>query len=321
VGPGSGAATYRPVFSVLAGGGQIANGDAQTFRYGIAGALVNLGPQQGPQTFQGTITGPGVNGLTVQFNGFARRFPAILSGGVVDAASNIAGQGLAPGSYIAIYGSDLSDDVEVESTNNLPVSLSTVSVSFDGGGLSLPGHLYFVSPGQVDVQIPWEFAGQSSVAMKVTVSGNAAYLQSNVYTVPLNTESPNFFLNSGTVADALDNTTGALITTANPAAAGEILQLYANGLGPVSNQPPSGEPASASPLSLTAAPVGVTIGGKPATVFGGGAFLAPGFVGLYQINIQVPSGLSAGPQPISITVNGLISPLTLAGSPVVLPVK
>jgi uncharacterized protein (TIGR03437 family) len=129
-------------------------------------------------------------------------------------------------------------------------------------------------------------------------------------------------MNSGTVADALDNTTGALITTANPATGDEILQLYANGLGPVTNPPASGEPASGSPLSATTSPVTVTVGGKQATVYAGGnAFLAPGFVGLYQIDIQVPTGLTSGPQPIAISVGGQTSPLTANGTTVILPIK
>lgn len=315
-------ALYPTLFSPISGGGQIVSGDAQTFRYGIAGAFVTLGTQPGQQIFQGTAlntAGP----LTVEFDGYARPLPFIAAGGVVDAASNQAGQGLAPGSYIAIYGAYLSDDLQLESTSSLPVSLSAVSVSFDSsdGSLSLPGHLYFVSPTQVDVQIPSEFQGQSSVFMKVSVEGNATDLQGNVYTVPLNPYSPAFFLNSGTVADARDNTTAALITTANPATAGEILQLYANGLGPVTNQPASGEPAPVSPLSQTIVPVTVTVGGQQATVIGGNAFLAPGIVGLYQIDIYVPSGLSAGPQPIAITVGGLTSPTASGGSTIYLPVK
>ena len=168
----------QPVqFSVVEGGGAILRGDSQTYRYGIAGAFVKLGPQAGPHTFRGTV-----GNLSVDFNGYARPYPSIRAGGVVDAASNLAGQGLAPGSYIAIYGDNLSDALQIVSTTFLPVSLSTVSVSFDGGGLSLPGHLHFVSPGQVNVQIPWEFQGQSSVLMKVNVSGNAWYLQSDTYT-------------------------------------------------------------------------------------------------------------------------------------------
>ena len=53
----------------------------------------------------------------------------------------------------------LADATQVFSTDYLPVSLSAVSVSFDGGGFSLPGRLYFVSPGQVNVQVPWSFRG------------------------------------------------------------------------------------------------------------------------------------------------------------------
>src|ERR1039457_4233714 len=109
--------------------------------------------------------------------------------GVVNASSDLVGQGLAPGSYISIYGTSLADALVFSPTLSLPVSLGTVSVSFDGGGLSLPGHISFVSPGQVNVQIPWEFQGQSSVKMAVSVG----YIPSAVYTVPLNTDSPGIF--------------------------------------------------------------------------------------------------------------------------------
>jgi uncharacterized protein (TIGR03437 family) len=66
----------------------------------------------------------------------------------------------------------------------------------------------------------------------------------------------------------------------------------------------------------------VTIGGKPATVQFSG--LTPPYVGLYQVNVQVPTGLTPGNQPITIANGGATSPSQTAGSSpqtIVLPVK
>jgi uncharacterized protein (TIGR03437 family) len=128
-------------------------------------------------------------------------------------------------------------------------------------------------------------------------------------------------------ADARDNNTGALITTSSPATAGEVLQLYCNGLGPVTNRPVplySGDPAPGSPnLAQTTTPVTVSIGGKNAPVAFAG--LTPGFVGLYLVDVTVPSGLTPGNQPITVSVAGKTSPVSvISGSTTfnfVLPVK
>ncbi len=124
--------------------------------------------------------------------------------------------------------------------------------------------------------------------------------------------APAFYVGAGTIA-AQDAITGAQILASNPAHAGEILSLYANGLGPVTNAPASGAPALASPLSQTtgALPV-VTIGGQQAQVLFSG--LAPGYPGLYQINATVPAGLT-GNQNVTVSIGGQTSPA------VVLPVK
>ena len=84
------------------------------------------------------------------------------------------------------------------------------------------------------------------------------------------------------------------------------MQLYANGLGPVDNQPPTGEPASASPLSHALTLPTVTIAGQAATVQFSG--LAPGFPGLYQVNVEVPAGVPSGVQPVVLKINGVTSP-------------
>jgi minor extracellular serine protease Vpr len=280
-------------FTVTQGGGKIALGDAQTDVFGGAGAYVNLGTSLGDQIFTATA-----GNLSIRFDGYVRNYPAISSNGVVNAATNQAGQGMAAGSYIAIYGSNLADATATASTPSLPVSLSNVAVSFDGGGLSLPGRVYFVSPGQVDVQIPWEFQGQTSVQMKVTALG---YMSSYVYTVPLATYSPGIFA-------VVDSQSGAV----GSAKRGDTLVIYMNGLGPVSSTPSSGDPTpSTQPLASTGVSPSVTIGGSTAQVLFSG--LTPGSIGLYQVNATIPSNAPTGTQPLVVTIAGVASqPVNLA---------
>jgi len=276
-------------FRIVSGGGKFnaQGGDKTTDALGTAGVFVDLGPQ-GDQVFTGTA-----GGLTQEFDGSLRRLPSIKSGGVVNAAPPFqVGQGLAPGSYISLFGSDLSDTTLVESTQSLPVSLGQVSVSFDGGGKSLPGHFHFISPGQINVQIPWEFQGQSSVQMKVTLYG---YLWGALYTVPLATYSPGIFA----VTDGVNN---AVVSTVNPAKRGGSIVIYANGLGPVDTAQSSGDPASATVLTRTQGSPTATLGGSTAPVLFSG--LTPGSVGLYQVNVAVPSDAPTGTQALKLSIGG-----------------
>jgi len=78
-----------------------------------------------------------------------------------------------------------------------------------------------------------------------------------------------------------------------------------NGLGPVSNQPASGEPSPSQSLAATTATPTVTIGGVAAQVIFSG--LTPGAVGLYQVNAVVPATAPTGNQPIVVSVNGVNS--------------
>ena len=289
-----------PVFNVVKGGGSIDIADTVTDQAGMAFAQVNIGPQPGDQIFTATA-----GGLTVEFDGYAVFPPAINGNGVVNASSNQVGQGLAPGSIVSIYGTSLADAIVNSPTRSLPVSLGTVSVSFDGGGLSLPGHFFYVSPGQVNVQVPWEFQGQSSVKMTVSVG----YIASAVYTVPLNTYSPGIF-EFGPTSDHLSavatDANGVVFTQANPAKRGQTIVLYMNGLGPVDPQPPSGEPTPLPPpLAQTTVLPTVKIGNIAAHVDFSG--LSPGWVGLYQVNVVVPPDTPTGLQPIVVSIGGVDS--------------
>jgi len=273
--------------------------------YGIGYATLNPFTSVGPQTI--TLQ---LGSSTIPFNGLARPAPTIDAGRVNNAASGDIGQGLAPGSYIAIYGSGLSPATQVYSTSYLPISLAGVSVSFDtaDGRISVPAHIHFVSDGQINVQIPWEVQGYTSALMKVSISLS----QTALYTVPLNQYSPGFFENpndpSGPMAWAIDypldpSKPTYFVSTSQPAVQGDTLQFYVNGLGPVDNPTPSGEPAPLSPLSHTMATPSVTIGGKNAPVSFSG--LTPTVVGLYAVNVTVPPDAPSGIQQLVISIGGV----------------
>jgi uncharacterized protein (TIGR03437 family) len=110
----------------------------------------------------------------------------------------------------------------------------------------------------------------------------------------------------GTGQGAILDTSYQLVDASNPAIPGSTyIQIYCTGLGPVTNQPPSGSPSPASPLA-EAATTTVTIGNvSTLAIFSG---LAPGYVGLYQVNARVPVGAPSGPAvPVLISIGGAIS--------------
>ncbi|MGA3028691.1 MAG: S8 family serine peptidase [Bryobacteraceae bacterium] len=292
----------------------IVSADSVTNQYGTAGInQVTLGSQPGTYYFTAIASYEGYELATYTFSGNARVSPALRASDPVENAASFDTT-VAPGSYVALFGSGLSDPggTAISNTLRLPMAIDYVNVSFDvpsaNPPISVPGHLMYVSPTQVNVQVPWELqnalqAGLTSAFVKVTID----YSPGNVVSVPIQAFAPGFFGAAGTVA-ALDNDTGAVINQSNPAVRGKYVQLYVNGLGPVTNQPASGDPALGYPdLSTTTNTVTVKIGGQSVTPSFSG--LAPGFAGLYQVNFQVPTSLPPGPinQPIAISVGGVTS--------------
>jgi uncharacterized protein (TIGR03437 family) len=83
------------------------------------------------------------------------------------------------------------------------------------------------------------------------------------------------------------------------------VQLFLNGLGPVSNTPADGAAAPVSPLAETTTKPIITIGGQTATVSFSG--LAPNYASLYQVNFVVPPGTASGMQAITCSIGGVTS--------------
>jgi uncharacterized protein (TIGR03437 family) len=300
--------TWRTV----SGGGEITEAypsirDPRTDVNGIGEAIeVFLGDRLGEQVFEAEV--PGLPPL--QFIGNARLRPMIESGGVVNAASGDAGEGVAPGSIVSIHGIGLSEFTLATAGPALPLSLAGVSVSFDepSRGVSVPGRVMSVSSDRVDVQLPWEVQGLPTVLTKVSVDG---FTSTSLYEARVTDVSPALW----TVADAATgqsfvearDESGNRITSENRARRGMRVVLFANGLGPVDNRPPSGEPASEENPSPVSGSVTIKVGERDVPVET--ARLRPGTVGVYEIVIRMPDDLALDPAapPCIVAVNGISS--------------
>jgi uncharacterized protein (TIGR03437 family) len=227
-----------------------------------------------------------------------------------------------PGSYVAIYGSRLADSTSQPNGLPLPCNLSNAQLLLSDRCIPLS----FASPQQVNALIPQNLplntvlqlfiqrGNTGSVPVAVTVTD----LQPGIFTTTQNGQGQGAIVVSGTGFVA-----GPVGPGQRPVKRGEYLEIYCTGLGSV--QGTKGEapladgvpaPAGGSPLYKTVAPVNVTIGGVPAQVVFAG--LAPSFVGLYQVNVQVPTSTPTG-DTVSLVVtmtgrNGAVSspPVTIA---------
>ena len=213
----------------------------------------------------------------------------------------------APGSLVSLFGNGLAESTLAAAPGALPVKLATTTVMVN----DIPAPLLFVSPGQINLQFPFELAGpQASVTVRVAGTPSIAV------SAPLVESSPSIFTltGSGEGPGAIVKLNGSLVSRGNPVQPREFVSIYATGLGPVSPVVASGA-VSPGPLALAwvAAPVTASVDGRFAAVTFAG--LSPWFTGLYQINVQMPAALSTSYPRISVAVNGIASPEVSAGGP------
>ncbi len=236
--------------------------------------------------------------------------PIINPGGSVNAASFTPGAAVAPGGIAAIFGSNLATSLGVAGSIPLPTTLGGATMKFN---VSQSVPKFFAADSQVNIQIPWELQGASSANLTDTVNG----ITSPIEPVSLAMFAPGLFstnqagtgqgailiANTATFAAPPGSIPGAQSRAAMRGV--DFLEIYCTGLGAVTNQPATGNAAGSNPLSTTTSNASVTIGGAPATVLFSG--LAPGFVGLYVVTLQVPAGA-----PVGDAVNVI---LTIGGMP------
>lgn len=231
--------------------------------------------------------------------------PVIKDGGVVNAA-DYSGW-LAPGMIISIFGDRLSSGTTIATAVPLPASLEGVSVTLtsEEPKQSYTAPLYFVSPAQINAQLPFELplAGCPfkievknllGAATQTICSGNAALLRA----------APGIFTKSmdGRGEAIVVRGDYSLVSAANPARAGESVFIYVNGLGPVDPPAQTGRPAgdggALGPLNKLIDAVLVNMADRPAVVEYAG--LAPGLVGVYQLNFRIPANVPPGNQVLSV---------------------
>jgi len=263
----------------------------------------------------GTIDGP-VVGLPVG--------GAILAA-VVNAASNAKEGPVAPGSLVAIYGSELTPS---DQDGLLPATTLPGGGQIRIGGIAAPLTDVSATFGQAHIVVPWEVAAADAVDVIIENS----FGLSRPYRVRVAETAVGIFrlsdpsnaarqnaaaLIEGTAWAAIPPSMAAALKLpqncragfdkstpcAQPASAGDILQVYVTGLGKVVPPLATGRvaPADGSVLHRAAAIPQVTIGGIPADVLFAG--IAPGFAGLYQVDVVVPAGVAPGDEiPLVITM-------------------
>jgi adhesin/invasin len=273
-----------------------------------------------PQTYTGSVSiaSNAVNSPTtvpVTFQVVAAGAPTVFYHGVVDDAV-FAGSGftVAPGDVMALFGDQLSFQApDVGPQPPLAPTLGGSSVTVNGEAAPL----YFSSYGQINFQMPVD-AVSGEALVQVTTSGQT----SNLVSVNVASRAPRLLLlgsGYGAILDASkSNGTGVdlplppNITFAGfisqPAAPGDVLTIFAIGLGPTSPSVATGQPApAAEPLArLTVVPTvnfGLNLLGLPVQVTATPTFagLSPNFAGLYQVNVAIPSNCPAGTVQVSLT--------------------
>lgn len=220
--------------------------------------------------------------------------PQVNQGGTVNGASFASGLAVAAGSIASVFGSNLGTGVLA--ARQLPLSAGLGNVSVLVNGIAAP--LFFVSPKQINFQVPWELIGQTQASIVVEADGQTSPSQ----TFQLASWSPGIFTaDSSGRGQGIVQMAGTVVLAApegsvpglaaRPIRRGEYLTLYCTGLGDVTNRPASGA-APGSALSEARLTPTLALNGVAALVTFAG--LVPGFVGLYQVNALVPDNAPTG---------------------------
>jgi len=193
----------------------------------------------------------------------------------------------APGMVLSVFGTGLAPSVGTASSVPLPVVMSGVAATVNG----VAAPLYYVSPNQLNIQIPYQTPANAQVLLSVNNNGVVTSFPFTVSAV-----APGIFTNQ----------VGGVVPNAS-AARGQAISLYFTGGGAVSPQIATGAaPANGTLTAELPAPaqnVAVVVGGIEAAVDFVG--IPPGLVGVVQVNFEVPANAPVGVQTVAVYVGGV----------------
>jgi uncharacterized protein (TIGR03437 family) len=251
----------------------------------------------------------------------AGTLPSISANGVVSAGNFGGFTSAGPGSWIEIYGSSFTTSNRSWALSDFngsaaPTSLDNVKVSVGGQA----AYVSYISPGQVNAQIPANVSPGAQPVVVTNASGSSAPYNLTINsTMPGLLAPPSFIVGGKQYLGAFhsDLTTfvlppGAIAgVTSAYAKPGETIIVYGVGFGAVTPSSVSfaGQVVPLTPSNSLANPFSMTIGGLSAPLPYSG--LSPGFVGLYQFNVTVPQIANNDLVPLTFTLAGTPGTQTL----------
>ncbi len=238
----------------------------------------------------------------VEANAFAP--PTLIPSGTLHIFFNVPtadqlGNGLAPGNVGQVFGTNMASVTQAPGVVPLLNQFNGTFMLI--GATQVP--LYFVSPGQLDIQVPAELVANQQYTAIVSANG-ALSLPEMLNIVPV---QPGMAANPDGTVIAQHAVDFSLVTAAHPSAPGEPLIIYLAGLGATNPSVATGTPTPIQLVPCVVQPT-VSVDGQPAAIAYAG--LTPGGVGLYQINFTVPSNARAGNLSLVVMQSGLSSNTT-----------
>jgi uncharacterized protein (TIGR03437 family) len=217
--------------------------------------------------------------------------PAIAA---VTNAASYSTDAISPGSLVSLFGSNLSPVTANASATPLPMSIADTCVTING----VPAPLLYESPGQINVQVPWEIAAGPATVVVRSLGALSAPVQ-----ITVQQAAPGLFTDATGNAAAL-NADGSVNSPDKPATAGSFISVFFTGQGPVASAVDDGAPPPMGQAVSATSAISATVGGLQTQIQFAG--LAPLFPGLAQMNLKVPA-LASGVYPLTVTIGGKAS--------------